>query len=788
MKMTDHVVPAIIDVEATVLVDDRARCIRKHSDQDGSRIRRRTTFQTRMAVTLSAIMLAVIGTLSVLFRYYEMDIVDDPIIHVSYRRLQEGGLGARTSDTNSSEVSSTILYFGASSCGEIMKLTSPDDPMHRCAFARTCSDGEGIFLSAVFCNNEVLSTMGWCMLLSPMLLLWLVLLFRMLGSTAEDYFSPSLEMFSLKLGLPPRFAGVSLLALGNGAPDISASINAMTADPHKGYRLILGSLSGAGMFIGTIVAGSIIVATDGIICRGALMRDVMVYMLAVLIVSAEATTGSISIRSITLFFSIYVTYVILVLAADLYHRIVCVPEMKNLIETQALNEMAEQNQSAEDGGKSNGISPSMSSNSDRESVDAGPSYQKDHGAPQDRLSTDEQPIEVRPSKARSLISYFSDYRQESFRSEAPIVLRGPDGILDRHDHSHAGHHAHQAHQRRRRSSDGGFVSLVETKPLNGIDEEGDDMNDSGEISFVDAYDVNSWCSAVRRGMWELQERWVELIDDIFYCKDRKTLDKILLTCELPFTLLRKLTVTIPAEGYYCRPLVALSLALSPFWAAIYLESQMDFDVRTDGRLNYMIILVAFMFVSGAVILRYGGRESIPLWSLVPASLYGFILAATWIDYIGAHLVRLLVFFGAVCQIPDPIMGLTVLAWGNSIGDLSTNVTMARKGLANMGMTACFAGPCFTLLCGLGSGFAVLFATDPALTSLQVSLPPSVKVGFLSILCNCLLLIGNGVMVLKQRNGKITKTHAYVMFSLYGCYLAACVALQFTNVAKKNSSV
>lgn len=44
-----------------------------------------------------------------------------------------------------------------------------------------------------------------------------------------------------------------------------------------------------------------------------------------------------------------------------------------------------------------------------------------------------------------------------------------------------------------------------------------------------------------------------------------------------------------------------------------------------------------------------------------------------------------------------VLGLTVLAWGNSIGDLSTNMAMARKGLANMAMTACYAGPLFNLL-------------------------------------------------------------------------------------------
>ena len=118
---------------------------------------------------------------------------------------------------------------------------------------------------------------------------------------------------------------------------------------------------------------------------------------------------------------------------------------------------------------------------------------------------------------------------------------------------------------------------------------------------------------------------------------------------------------------------------------------MDFDVRENNGVQYLYIFLVLSFVFGGMILRYGGTETLPLKALVPTALWGFVVAATWIDYIGAHLVRLLEFFGAVCSIPTPVMGLTVLAWGNSIGDLTTNVTMARKGLENMGMTACFAG-------------------------------------------------------------------------------------------------
>jgi len=74
-------------------------------------------------------------------------------------------------------------------------------------------------------------------------------------------------------------------------------------------------------------------------------------------------------------------------------------------------------------------------------------------------------------------------------------------------------------------------------------------------------------------------------------------------------------------------------------------------------------------------------------------------------------VALLEFLGVTLRIPNSIMGLTILAWGNSMADLSANVTMARKGLANMAITACFAGPLFNILIGLGAGFGLLITAN-----------------------------------------------------------------------------
>jgi Ca2+/Na+ antiporter len=171
-------------------------------------------------------------------------------------------------------------------------VVADDASSYRCQYARTC-EGTGLLLPFIFCKTSILSTSSWMMVLSLPLLLALTLLFRLLGSTADEYFSPSLEMFSIKLGLPPRFAGVTLLALGNGASDVSATFNAIWNDPIDGYKMSLGALTGASMFVTTVVAGSVVVTNGGMVCRGALLRDVMALGITVLVVASTLEEGTV---------------------------------------------------------------------------------------------------------------------------------------------------------------------------------------------------------------------------------------------------------------------------------------------------------------------------------------------------------------------------------------------------------------------------------------------------------------------------------------------------------------
>nr|XP_006824381.1 PREDICTED: sodium/potassium/calcium exchanger 6, mitochondrial-like [Saccoglossus kowalevskii] len=73
--------------------------------------------------------------------------------------------------------------------------------------------------------------------------------------------------------------GVTLLALGNGAPDVFCAIVAVKSNGTSGIRLAVGGLLGSGIFITTVVVGSIAMVTNfRIKTEIAYLRDIIVYM------------------------------------------------------------------------------------------------------------------------------------------------------------------------------------------------------------------------------------------------------------------------------------------------------------------------------------------------------------------------------------------------------------------------------------------------------------------------------------------------------------------------------
>ena len=80
-----------------------------------------------------------------------------------------------------------------------------------------------------------------------------------LGSTSDSYLSPALEAISDKFKCSESLAGVTLLALGNGAPDVFSAIAAGgDSGENSDVMLAVSGLMGSGLFITTIVMGVVI--------------------------------------------------------------------------------------------------------------------------------------------------------------------------------------------------------------------------------------------------------------------------------------------------------------------------------------------------------------------------------------------------------------------------------------------------------------------------------------------------------------------------------------------------
>ena len=118
-----------------------------------------------------------------------------------------------------------------------------------CAYARSaCAEtGAGIFGSYItLWHCEMGGAWGWLLPLSA----WLVVLIYALGTTADSFLIPQLAYLSTLLKLSPDVAGVTLLALGNGAPDVFTGIAVATQRGETlDFSLLLSDIVGGSVFM-----------------------------------------------------------------------------------------------------------------------------------------------------------------------------------------------------------------------------------------------------------------------------------------------------------------------------------------------------------------------------------------------------------------------------------------------------------------------------------------------------------------------------------------------------------
>lgn len=142
------------------------------------------------------------------------------------------------------------------------------------------------------------------------ILFWLAILFSTIGITASDYFCINLSTISTVLGLSESVAGVTLLAFGNGSPDVFSTWAAMSTNSGS---LAIGELIGAAGFITGIVAGSMAIVRPFKVSRMSFMRDLGFFIVATAFSLGFLVDGHLQLWECILMVGFYLFYVSVVI-------------------------------------------------------------------------------------------------------------------------------------------------------------------------------------------------------------------------------------------------------------------------------------------------------------------------------------------------------------------------------------------------------------------------------------------------------------------------------------------
>ncbi|KAF8467662.1 Sodium/calcium exchanger protein-domain-containing protein [Kalaharituber pfeilii] len=157
---------------------------------------------------------------------------------------------------------------------------------------------------------------------------------------------------------------------------------------------------------------------------------------------------------------------------------------------------------------------------------------------------------------------------------------------------------------------------------------------------------------------------------------------------------------------------------------------------------------------------------------------GFVVAISWISTIANEVVGVLKAIGIIFNISDAILGLTIFAMGNSLGDLVANITIAKLGFPVMALSACFGGPMLNILLGVGvSGIYIAILRNGQAYKVQVSSTLVISAATLLI---TLVILGIYVPLNKW---KMSRRIGWTTITLWGVSTALNLGVEIGGLGK-----
>lgn len=149
-----------------------------------------------------------------------------------------------------------------------------------------------------------------------------------------------------------------------------------------------------------------------------------------------------------------------------------------------------------------------------------------------------------------------------------------------------------------------------------------------------------------------------------------------------------------------RWLVATQMFTAPFFIVLLYWANTDPTLSIRNLLLPCLCSLIASLIAFAILVLTTTPSRPPKYRYLLCFL-GFIVSIAWISTIANEVVGVLKAFGVILGISDAILGLTIFAVGNSLGDLVADITVAKLGYPVMALSACFGGPMLNILLGIG---------------------------------------------------------------------------------------
>ncbi|CUM56449.1 uncharacterized protein AC631_05131 [Debaryomyces fabryi] len=670
-----------------------------------------------------------------------------------------------------------------STCSQVLKVPAED----QCSFIeRNCASETDIgrvnYLDLYYCKFPSLKSFSVVPLISC-----LSLFFIALGMTASDYLCPNLYTISKFLELSDNLAGLTLLAFGNGSPDVLSTYKAMSLDSGS---LAISELMGAALFIITVVVGSMAVVHPFKVPRDLFIRDAGFFLGVIVLVLISLLNSYLSMANCILLIGVYAIYVVIVV---LNHSF-----LKSKIKRRVREERSRGNYSLsrlQDNDRTDDIFlDTFDDLPTIEELNFNNIRDQDRGVMNNQYdefmrhqTSDGIPVGTGSYGLKVLLRELSKHSNQGSISLSemnerpitePVISHSPQLFSDTDQpQTFPTYKPYRDDEDQPEEAENTEQTLLEQTNINQMHSERPE-SEPQNIAFRPKFGFKD----------------IELIKLIapnlltFY--DYNLTNKLYLIISFPISILLRITTPV-REHSIIQMLNKLEKNLRNF---PFNQSTVDdeaFDYRLDKILlttqtfmainlmsnvmghHALIGLLLSIVLASLMNLNYD-RKFISLKNVnYIASFIGFAISISWISLFATEIISILRTVSIIYDLSDDILGITVFALGNSIGDFISNFTIAKMGMPLMAFGACFGGPLLSLSSMGISGLLIIPRNKKHTNGYRVDISKTLVVTGLSIILSISILL----IMIPRNNWIIDKKIGFILIFTWVLATTICVLFE-----------